>query len=642
LSDVFRSFAWRLSLLAVVAVWVVDPFVDALMLGEGTWLQQLFHPEAAEIYFRSTLSLLILLIGVTSTVSSLRVLSQKQALMMEREKLSQVIQFAPECVKTVARDGTLMEMNPAGLNIVEADSLGEVQGQSVYDLIAPEHRQLYIDFNARIFAGKSEQIEYDVIGLKGTRKSVESHAVPLHDNDGKVIAHLAMTRDITRAKQMAARLSYQASHDLLTGLINRHEFERRVETSLALAITDKSTHAVFFIDADQFKVINDTCGHLAGDQLLKQLGEIIRDQVRQQDSVARLGGDEFAVLLQYCAEIEARELAEKLRSAIDEFNFPWEGRQFKVTASIGVVIFDQSDAQVSDILRDADTACYMAKEQGRNRIQEHRRDDDVTARHQGEMHWVSTIHEGIEERRFVIVGQVIEALADDEHSRHVELLIRYRNEDGSLAPPGAFLPAAERYGISAKLDRYVLVAALEHLQQMPELLQAFNTFSLNLSGLTLGDSDFLPFACEQMASFPELSGRICFEITETAAISNLQRATQFIERLQSLGCRFALDDFGSGLSSFGYLKNLPVDYVKIDGSFVRDMADDPIDLAMVRSINELAHLMGKRTVAEFVEDDACKQLLKRLGVDFAQGYGVAKPMPLAELVAQYALVSQQE
>ena len=629
---VVRSCPFQIAVLLIVLVWVLDPAIDAFLFQEGTYIKQLFSPEPMEIYFRTSISLLIAFIGFISAAAFLRLDRQQQALDFERKKLTQIIESGPECIKTIDRNGILLEINPAGLKIIEADSLGQVQGALIYDLIAPEHRQLYIDFNHRIFAGGSEKIQYDVIGLKGTRTSVESHAVPLRDSSGAIVAHLAMTRDITQSHKLTEELSHQATHDMLTGLINRHEFEQRLSNTLTLAVTDESTHGVFFIDIDQFKVINDTYGHMAGDQLLQQVGSIMHEHVREQDSVARLGGDEFAILLQYCSPKWACNIAEKLRLAINDFSLPWEGRQLKVSVSIGVVSIDNTCSRVSDILRDAGISCYLAKERGRNRVRLHQKDDEITIRHRGEMHWVAKIHEGIEEQRFFLAGQVIKSLDSQSPDSHVELLLRYREENNTVLPPGAFLPAAERYAISPKLDRYVVETAFTLLNRNSTLYHYADAFCINLSGLSLGEDDFLQFVIQQFQRYPNLTTKICFEITETAAISNLESARRFIKELKSIGCRFALDDFGSGLSSFGYLKNLPVDYLKIDGCFVRDIVDDPVDLAMVRSINDIGHLMGTKTIAEFVENDEIKRLLQQLGVDYVQGYGIAKSLPLLELI----------
>lgn len=632
LKDILKSGLLKITALLILAAWVVPAAFDSYLHPDRTFFVQLFNPTTLDIYLRSSISILFGGLGLLTILGFNRIDKQHQDLMFERAKLSQIIESGPQCIKTVAKDGSLIEMNPAGLMMIEAESLDLVQGQSVYNLIAEEDRDAYIDFNKRIFDGHSEVTTYDIVGLEGTRKRVESHAVPLFDDNGQVRAHLAMTRDITQSHKLAEELSYQASHDMLTGLINRQEFERRLENTLTLAITDQSHHAIFFIDLDQFKLVNDTCGHMAGDELLRQVAAIMTHQVRQQDSVARMGGDEFAILLQYCCLDEARNIAEKLRQEVEAFIFPWEDRQFKVSTSIGIVGIDEYDNSVGVILRDADTACYLAKEMGRNRVHLHQEDDDETDRHVNEMQWVSRVHEGIEKQSFELYAQLIENLSDSESDKHAELLLRYRNEDESLSPPGAFLPATERYGVSPKLDRHVITTTLSVLESNPILLQYVDLFSINLSGLSLGDDEFLQFVKEQFQKHPTLPGKICFEITETAAIGNLNNAMRFIQALKDIGCRFSLDDFGSGLSSFGYLKSLPVDYLKIDGSFVKNIVNDAIDLAMVRSINDIGHLMNKKTIAEYVENDAIREKLKELNINYAQGYGIAKPIPMSDLI----------
>lgn len=631
--DILKSGLLKITLLLIAAAWIAPAAFDSYLHPDKTFFGQLLNPTTLDIYLRISITILFAVLGMLSILGVNRILKQKQDLIFERAKLSQIIESGPQCIKTVARDGTLLEMNPAGLDMVEACSLEAVQGGSVYNLIAEEDRESYIDFNRRIFEGHSEVTTYDIIGLEGSRKRVESHAVPLFEDNGQVRAHLAMTRDITQSHKLAEELSYQASHDMLTGLINRQEFERRLENTLTLAITDQSQHAIFFIDLDQFKLVNDTCGHMAGDELLRQVAAIMTDQVRQQDSVARMGGDEFAILLQYCCVDEARNIAEKLRQKVEAFIFPWEDRQFKVSTSIGIVGIDEYDNSVGVILRDADTACYLAKEMGRNRVHLHQEDDDETDRHVNEMQWVSRVHEGIEKQSFELHVQIIESLDEAQDDKHAELLLRYRNDDGSLSPPGAFLPATERYGVSPKLDRHVIATTLSTLENHPALLSYIDLFSINLSGLSLSDDEFLQFVKEQFQIYPSLPEKICFEITETAAIGNLNNAMGFIQTLKAIGCRFSLDDFGSGLSSFGYLKSLPVDYLKIDGSFVKNIVSDAIDLAMVRSINDIGHLMNKQTIAEYVENDAIRDQLKQLNVNYAQGYGIAKPIPMANLIS---------
>jgi len=523
-------------------------------------------------------------------------------------------------------------MNPAGLSMIEADSFASVKGISVFELIAPEHQEAFRAFHQSVMQGHNKELVFDITGKKGSRKTVESHAVPLYGRSGNIEGHLAITRDITNAKQLADKLSYQASHDGLTGLVNRVEFEHRLHNSIARASADNCTHAVFFMDLDQFKVINDTCGHLAGDQLLIRTGAVLRKQLRQQDTVARLGGDEFAVLLDYCSEEEAIKLANRLREEIAAIKFQHQGRSMKVSASIGVVMIDRLTPNVTEILRCADLACYAAKDSGRNHVYLYSEDDGQTAQRQGEMDWIATIHSGIDEKRFSLYAQLIENLDGAKHGYHAEILLRYIDESGNTFPPGAFLPAAERYGITPSIDRYVVENTLQMLASEPLLLENIKTYCINLSGHSIANQDFRIFVENLFDKYDTLAEHICFEITETAAISNLSSAIAFIECLKKLGCRFSLDDFGSGLSSFGYLKNLPVDYVKIDGEFVRDITTNSLHLAMIRSINDISHLMGKKTVAEFVENDEIKALLVEMGVDFAQGYGIHKPGALEDLI----------
>jgi EAL domain-containing protein (putative c-di-GMP-specific phosphodiesterase class I) len=358
----------------------------------------------------------------------------------------------------------------------------------------------------------------------------------------------------------------------------------------------------------------------------------MKELIRQQDAVGRMGGDEFAILLLGCSLKESENIAEKLRKLIEDYSFHWEERQFRLSVSIGFVSINNSYQSIDNIFRDADSACYMAKELGRNRVQRFHSNDKTLSKQQGDMHWVNKIHEGIAQNRFLLYGQSFEDLDYAASTQRLEILLRYQDDNGCILPPGAFLPAAERFGISAHIDRYVITATIAFLSETASLLQQIDSIAINLSGLSIADEKFLAFSIDQLSAHPDIAEKICFEITETAAINNLNNAQRFIEELNSLGCQFALDDFGSGLSSFAYLKNFPVDIVKIDGLFVRDIVDDPINLAMVRSINEIAQLMGKKTVAEFVENDQIKSQLQLLGVNYVQGYGIHKPCPINELI----------
>jgi diguanylate cyclase (GGDEF)-like protein len=430
---------------------------------------------------------------------------------------------------------------------------------------------------------------------------------------------------------MAQQMAHQATHDALTGLINRSEFEFRLQRVLTTSRTEEVEHALCYLDLDQFKVINDTCGHVAGDELLRQLGGILRERIRKRDSLARLGGDEFGILMEHCSLDEAQRVATAVRRAIEDFRFLWENKNFNVGVSIGLVPVTEHSKSITDVLSAADAACYAAKDSGRNRVHVHREDDAELARRHGEMQWVSRIHRALEEERFQLEFQPIVPISTPINGReHYELLIRMQDDD-RMVPPGAFLPAAERYHLATKVDRWVIYNACNWLAQHPEHLDRLHLCGINLSGHSLGDEEFLMFVAREMEQAKIPPSKICFEITETAAIANLSSATRFIKALKLQGCRFALDDFGSGFSSFAYLKNLPVDFLKIDGVFVKDIVEDPIDFAMVKSINEIGQVMGKQTIAEFVENADILEKLREIGVDYAQGYGMGRPQPMGAM-----------
>lgn len=446
---------------------------------------------------------------------------------------------------------------------------------------------------------------------------------------------LFVCEDITEAHTLTEQLSYQASHDALTGLVNRREFEHRVGLALEKSRTIELQHALFFIDLDQFKVINDTCGHLAGDQLLRELSAVLNPLIRQCDTLARLGGDEFGVLLENCALSKASSVADLILKKINDFQFNWEQTSFTIGASIGVVPVTQHTSSITILMTDADAACYIAKGQGRNCIHMYSPGDEKIASHHGEMNWVTRIQDALKNDKFMLAAQTIAPLRGNKSADHAhyEILIRMIDDDGSLIPPDNFLGVAERYNLSPAIDRWVIRNTFEWLRQHPEHLETLELCSINLSGNTLSDDSFSEYLLQQFKIYEIPSEKICFEITETAAIANLEVAQRFIHSFRdNLNCKFSLDDFGSGLSSFAYLRTMPVDFLKIDGVFVRDITLDPINLAMIKSINEIGKIMGKRTIAEFVENENTLKQLQLIGIDYAQGYYISKPIALNEML----------
>jgi len=448
-------------------------------------------------------------------------------------------------------------------------------------------------------------------------------------------AHLQTMQDQMQEKidQATARLVYQASHDALTGLINRREFEQRLDRTLLSALQQGREHALCYMDLDQFKVINDSCGHAAGDELLRQLALLLKGNLRERDTLARLGGDEFALLLENCSIQDALEVADTFRAEVQRFRFKWGDRIFAVGMSVGMVAINRDSGTAASLLSAADAACYVAKDRGRNQIHVYESRDIDLARHRGEMQWVTRIHRALEEHRLRLSWQEIRRTDGAAESvRHVELLLRMLDDDGSEILPMAFIPAAERYSIMPSLDSWVIEETLRLCQRyLAAKCEQHCLFAVNLSGGSLKDPAFRRMLLTCLQENPELGPHLCFEITETAAIGNLSVVNEFIDAMREFGCRFALDDFGSGLSSFTYLKNLKVDYLKIDGAFVRDITTNPIDRSMVEAIHRIGHQMGLITVAEYVESDQTLALLRQIGVDYVQGNGVHCPEPLETL-----------
>jgi diguanylate cyclase (GGDEF)-like protein len=433
---------------------------------------------------------------------------------------------------------------------------------------------------------------------------------------------------VTSERRLKRALSSQASHGALTGLINRREFDNRLHAALLSAQRGEGAYALLYIDLDQFKVVNDTCGDQAGDRLLREVTGLLQAHVRTMDTIARLGGDEFGVLLEKCSPEHASRIAEGVRQAIHDFRFIWGATTMSVGASIGVVQIRAETENVASVMSAADIACYAAKDAGRNRIHVYEADGG-SPRHK-EMHWVTRVTRAVEDQRLELFFQPIVALSGDAARAFHELTVRLRDDAGALVPPGEFIPAAERYNVMSVIDRWVLGQAIELLRTRQRHAQSLPLLAVNLSGTSLNDASFVEFVLQSVGE-PAIAAALCFEITETAAVTSLVGARYLMSELKGRGCRFALDDFGTGVSSFVYLKSLPVDFLKIDGQFIKDITQDPVDRSMVEAIGKVGRALGIATIAECVESAAVLAELKRIGVDFAQGFHLAQPLPLAQL-----------
>ncbi len=555
----------------------------------------------------------------------------ERSLRISEERFRALYEDNPLMLITVDDDDAVVSINRHG-----AQQLGreprELVGTAVLETVIEEDRDRVARLLARCRAGSGSMNQWTV---RRTRKDGEllwlrETGREIRERDRKLV--LLACEDITETQRLTEQLSHQARHDALTGLVNRWEFERRLNRVVETARKTRSEHILCYLDLDQFKVINDTCGHSAGDKLLRELGRALETRVRTRDTLARLGGDEFGVLLEHCSLSHGWRAARELLKVVSDFRFQWQDREFRLGVSIGMVPIDGTSEDITQLLADADTACYAAKDEGRNRVHVFQADDQQLVRRRGDMLWASRIPQALEDGRFQLFYQDIAALnAPHLPGRHVELLIRMLDEVDTPVMPGVFLPAAERYGLSSRLDRWVVSTALAALARCQRRADRVSLCAINLSGQSLGEEDFADFVLQELADSGVTPATICFEITETAAITNLSRARDFIVRLKERGASFALDDFGTGVSSFAYLRELPVDYLKIDGVFVRDIDKDAIALAMVRSIHEIGKVMGMRTIAEFVESEAIVAHLADIGIDYAQGYHIGRPRPAAEI-----------
>jgi diguanylate cyclase (GGDEF)-like protein/PAS domain S-box-containing protein len=477
-----------------------------------------------------------------------------------------------------------------------------------------------------------------LISNDGREIPIEDSAAPIRDREGNVIGGVLVFHDVTQTRVLTKQLSWQAHHDDLTRLVNRREFEKHLEHALESVQSHGHVHALCYLDLDQFKIVNDTCGHSAGDELLRQIAALLQSQMRKTDILARLGGDEFGILLHQCPIAQALRVANEMRECIQMFRFICQEQGFTIGASIGLISIDATSTSLSSIISNVDAACYTAKNRGRNRVHLFQTDDQEESQQRGEVQWAPRITRALEEDRFCLYFQSIAAISPTPtHDEHYEVLLRMRDEEGDLVTPMAFIPAAERYGLMHLIDRWVIRTLFKTQGQhyrdnlkksQIQGISCNSLYAINLSGASINDDQFIEFLREQFTLHQIPPQCICFEITETMAISNLTKASQFIKELQKLGCHFSLDDFGTGMSSFAYLKNLPVDYIKIDGGFIRNIVNDRVDNAMVGAMTQVGHVMGIKMIAEFVENNEILERITDLGIDYAQGYEISKPQPL--------------
>src|SRR6202789_2753944 len=571
---------------------------------------------------------LLRLVGVELVVTERKL--YEEALFREKESAQITLQSIGDGVITTDAHSTIDYINPVAEELT-GWRLEDAMGRPVEEIFRAFHEETCEPLEnplsvaiRRIRPIKSVRPML-LIRRDGNELYVESTAAPIRDGAGHVAGGVLVFHDVSESRELNRRLSYHASHDVLTGLVNRREFESRLERALKSAKAREASYALCYLDIDQFKIVNDTCGHSAGDALLGQVGALLKSKVRWRDTLSRLGGDEFGILLESCSLDEAMHTAEQLREAVRTFRFTWEDRVFRLGASVGVVPITAESEDGASILSAADSACQAAKEAGRNRVHSFAENDMELMRRRREMQWAARINAALEEGRFEIHRMAIQPLQRVDMGAHYELLLRLKDENGRIVSPNDFIAAAERYGITPAIDRWVIENAFRWLVSEAGKREKLAMCSINLSGQSFGDDKFLPFVIDQFHKSGLDASKICFEITETAAVASFSQANRFIQALKELGCKFALDDFGTGLSSFGYLKHFPVDYLKIDGSFVKEILHDPIDREMVRSINEIGHLTGKQTIAEFAENQEIINMLQSLGVDYAQGYGVSQP-----------------
>ncbi|MDX1500728.1 MAG: EAL domain-containing protein [Thermoanaerobaculia bacterium] len=559
----------------------------------------------------------------------------EEALFQEKERAQVTLASIADGVIRTDAEGSIDYLNPVAQRLT-GWTLAEAYGRpvdEVYKVVSEDTGQQSLDPVRRCLSERQSIVypgDRSLVRRDGKRFAVHDSAAPIRSRDGSLIGAILVFKDLSALRRVQRQIAHLATHDPLTGLINRREFEARLAEALESAQTEERVHALAHLDLDRFKVINDANGPSAGDQLIRQVAALIPPCLEEHDLVARLVGDDFGVLLWDREPEAARATVQRVLDRVAEHRFSWQGRVYPLSFSAGLVPLTAESRDLSSVVSAADAACYVAREQGGNRIHAYQPGDTTVAEHHGQMQWITRLHTAFDEDRLTIFRQRIVPLADGEEEPLHELLVRLVEPSGEIVEPHAFVPAAEKYGMISSIDRWMVGSALEHLAgRSGRPPRPDQRFGINVSGQSLSESEFLDFVVESLETSGVEPARIQFEITETAAIADLPNAIRFISVLKGRGCRFVLDDFGKGLSSFSYLQNLPVDYLKIDGEFVRNMVADPVQAALVTSIHEVGQVLGLLTIAEAVEDQATLEALRELGVNYAQGRFLSPPEPLA-------------
>jgi len=581
------------------------------------------------------MSIVILILTVLTAIYVIkRIKKSEKQLYFEKELAQITLHSIGDGVITVNKDYVIQSINPVAEMLADVHKHDVINKNilSIYDGESAKQRS-QMNENLEQTGIKRSLFDFTLTKKDGTKYEVEHTIAPIIDHDKNILGAVIILRDVTEVRTMEKRLSYQASHDALTGLINRREFEVRLKQIIRNAAAEDLTHSVCFLDLDKFKIINDTSGHAAGDEFLKQVSKTIQSLLRQTDVLARLGGDEFAIILDSCSIHQAKTICNQIIKKIKDTRFNWGKNSFEAGASIGIVPITKLTVSVSDVMSSVDAACYEAKDKGRNRVQVFEPNDAEFVKHQLETSWIQKIKTAIDENQFELYFQELRNINPTHPTpTSIELLIRL-NDDGKIVNPDSFISTAERYHLMPMIDEWVISNTFDFINEYNDKHDSEIRVAINLSGQSLSEDSVLNLIIDKLRDNKHLKKElICFEITETAAIANMSKAIEFIAQIKQIGCKFSLDDFGSGLSSFSYLKSMPVDNIKIDGVFIRDIHIDPINKIFVESIHNISKIMGIKTTAEYVESEEILDCIKSIGIDYAQGYHIAKPFSVKTLL----------